>query len=70
MGSYIAHPKVNANTYQDAISQVGDQMDELWGNGHWKLVSCSAEPVQTTSGRTLTWEWGFEIVWLGLVPSA
>ena len=61
-----ARTSILAGTYKQAIEICGAQMDEIWGNGKWKLLRCEASPaVRDHRGDVLVWEWEFEIGWLG-----
>lgn len=63
--SMTARPRVWASTYGEAIEKVGRQMDSLWENGNWKLLSCDATPLRSVADEVLSWEWDMEIEWLG-----
>jgi hypothetical protein len=66
--TYQARVEVYANTYSEAIEQLGQYMEKLWENGNWELVSCEAEPhLRDSAGRILSWQWDFRVSWLGLV---
>ncbi len=60
-----AYPTVHAATYGRAIKIIGKQMDLLWGNGNWSLLSCKATPIRNMADEVLTWEWSMHIEWHG-----
>lgn len=63
---YVTRRKVYAKTYSEAIETFGSDMDALWENGNWSLLSCEVEPVAYDGcGRPLAWRWDIEGEWHG-----